>query len=67
MILLELWMVCLGSPEKAGFETVRGFVGLDPATGKNTFKANAQGTHRYVVMTHEPAWYSSAREPLLQK
>lgn len=64
---MTAWMACLGSPEKAGFETVRGFVSIDPSTGKNSFRADDQGPHRYVVMTHAPAWYASAIEPLLQK
>ena len=64
---LTAWMACLGSPERAGFETVSGIVSLDAATGKNTFKADAEGPHRYVVMSHDAAWYAAAIEPLLQK
>jgi hypothetical protein len=60
------WMACLVSPEQAGFETVSGTVSLDAATGRNTFKASEDGPHRYVVMSHDPAWYASAIEPLLQ-
>ena len=64
---MTAWMACLGSPEQAGFETVTGTVSLDAATGKNTFQTDAAGPHRYVVMFHDPAWYASAIEPLLQK
>lgn len=64
---MTAWMACLGSPEQAGFETVTGVVILDPDTGKNTFKTDAEGPHRYVVMAHESEWYSSAIEPILLK
>ena len=64
---MTAWMACLGSPEQAGFETVIGTVSLDATTGKNTFQTNSDGTHSYVVMSHDPAWYASAIEPLLQK
>jgi hypothetical protein len=64
---MTAWMACLGSPERAGFDTVAGFVSLDPATGKNTFLPDAHGPHRYVVMTHDAAWYASAIDKLLLK
>lgn len=64
---MTAWMACLGSPQLAGFETVSGLVSLDPSTGENTFKTDAEGPHRYVVMTHDAAWYASAIDALLQK
>ncbi|MBQ1865687.1 MAG: nucleoside hydrolase [Bacteroidales bacterium] len=64
---MTAWMACLGSPEMAGFKTVTGTVTLDPVTGKNSFIPKEDGPHRYVIMAHEPGWYSSAIEGILLK
>ena len=64
---MTAWMACLGSPEMAGFKTVTGTVTLDPVTGKNSFTPKEDGLHRYVIMAHEPEWYSSVIEGILLK
>ena len=62
---LTVWMACLGSPEAAGFDAVRGTVTLDPATGVNHFTPSADGPHRYVRMLHDSAWYAAQFRPIL--
>ena len=64
---MTAWMACLGSPELAGFDTVVGEAVLDPATGENKFNCKADGSHRYVIMAHEPEWYATAIDKILLK
>lgn len=62
---LTLVIGILGSPEKAGFESVRGTCIVNPETGENTFAENPNGKHTYVKMTHEPEWYAERLNAML--
>lgn len=64
---LTSWIALLGSPEAAGFGTVRGTCIVDPIDGSNTFIASPRGRHRYVTMLHEPSWYSTQLDAILKK
>lgn len=54
---LTLVIALQGSPEEAGFESVRGTCRVNRETGENTFEENPDGKHCYVKMLHEPEWY----------
>jgi len=51
-------MAVVGDPEKAGYETVRGTVVLNPEDGSNTFTPDPKGRHRYVVKKYSDTYYS---------
>lgn len=41
-------LAIIGDAEAAGYETVRGHVSVDPATGENSFRRDPDGLHTYV-------------------
>ena len=49
-----------GDEEAAGYDAVIGYASLDPATGKNYFRKDALGPHRYVVKKHTDEYYAEA-------
>lgn len=57
-------MLCLlavtGDPETAGYRSVYGKASVDPADGSNTFAADPQGPHRYVVKKFNDTYYAEA-------
>ena len=57
-------MLCLlavtGDPEAAGYRSVYGKASVDPADGSNTFAADPQGPHRYVVKKFNDTYYAEA-------
>lgn len=52
-------MAVIGDEEKAGYDTVRGFAAVDPENGRNYFKADEKGNHKYVVMKYDAEYYSN--------
>lgn len=46
---LGVELAAYGTPEAAGYTTVRGTAAVNSSTGANTFTVDAEGTHRYVV------------------
>lgn len=55
---LTIVMAGLGSPEKAGFFEIRGLASTDPSSGKNHFRQDPDGPHRFVVKKHFDSFYS---------
>ncbi len=49
-----------GDPEKAAYNCVYGKAAVDPADGSNTFIADKNGTHRFVVKKFEDSFYADA-------
>lgn len=54
LILLAL----AGSPEAAGYGSVRGRASADPQTGANFFEKQPEGPHRFVVKRHPDEFYA---------
>lgn len=51
-------MALTGDEEKAGYTTVQGTASLDEETGKNYFKRDPNGLHKYVVKKYEDSHYA---------
>jgi len=64
---LTSWIATLASPQAAGFSTVRGTCVVDPEDGSNSFVTSPKGHHCYVTMDHEPSWYTTRLDAMLQK
>ena len=62
---LTLVMAIKGSPEAAGFSSVRGTCILNEETGENKFAESPDGLHRYVKMQHEGSWYAARLDAIL--
>ena len=59
-------MALCGDEEKAGYSVTRGKARVDGATGQNYFSRSEDGKHAYVTALHEPSFYSSVIDFLLQ-
>ena len=49
-----------GDETEAGYTTVSGYASVDPETGKNYFKKDPKGPHKYVVKARENDFYKQA-------
>lgn len=47
-----------GDPDAIGYDTVRGYATVDPKTGANFFREDANGPHRYVKKREADAFYT---------
>lgn len=50
-------LACIGNPEEAGYDVVRGTNKVNPLTGVNTFTPSAIGKHYYVKKKKPNLWY----------
>lgn len=50
-------MALTGDEEKAGYTMVQGTASLDEETGKNYFKRDLNGLHKFVVKKYEDSYY----------
>ena len=64
---LTLLLAAEGLPEAAGFTAVRGRCKVNAEDGSNTFEESPDGPHSYVVMAHEPEFYASWLDSLLER
>lgn len=55
----------IGDAETAGYQKVRGTASVDSATGKNSFKACADGMHAYLVKQREDSFYKAQIDEIL--
>ncbi|MGP1477351.1 MAG: hypothetical protein ACTTJK_07805 [Phocaeicola sp.] len=58
-------LACIGDPEEAGYDVVRGTNRVNPVTGANTFTPSATGKHYYVKKKKPNLWYQLRLEELL--
>jgi hypothetical protein len=47
-----------GDPHAIGYDTVCGYATVDPKTGANFFREDANGPHRYVKKREEDSFYT---------
>lgn len=62
-MLIEL--AAVGIPQEAGYRCVTGTASVEAETGRNFFRAAADGRHRFVVKLHPDAWYEEWLERAL--
>lgn len=60
-------MAIVGSPEKAGYKTVKGYATVDSETGKNYFKKDDNGPHEYVIKSYPDTYYSDIINEIIKK
>ena len=53
-------LAVIGDPEAAGYRCVYGKAAVDPESGSNSFAADPDGTHRYVVKKYDDSYYAEA-------
>ena len=56
-----------GDAGKEGYELIRGWNHVDPATGTNRFENDRSGLHSYVKMTRPASWYAERIDSLLRR
>lgn len=61
---MTVYMACLGSPEKAGFNAIRGMNVVNPEDGSNVF-TEGKGRHFYVTFKESPDVFKSALDAIL--
>lgn len=61
---MTVYMACLGSPEKAGFNVIRGRNSVNPEDGSNLF-TEGKGRHSYVTFKASPDVIKSALDGIL--
>ena len=54
-----------GDAGAAGYDKIYGTAEVDPKTGKNSFTANAFGTHAYLVKTRDDSFYRNQINEIL--
>lgn len=59
-------MALIGNEEKAGYSTVSGFASVDPETGANHFRVDANGPHKYVVKKFDDTYYQNAINEIIK-
>lgn len=59
-------LALIGDEEKAGYRTVRGFASVDPKDGKNSFRPDPNGLHRYIIKTKDNDYYKNAINDLIR-
>ena len=62
---LTVLMAICGDSHAAGFDSVYGKLSVDANTGENVFIPRDNGSHRYVVMRHDPQWYVDYLDAML--
>lgn len=60
-------LACLGDPHVANYTPVYGTNTLNQSTGANTFIANTNGKHRYIVKRRTDNWYKLTLNNILNK
>lgn len=55
---LTIILAGLGSPKNSGYYEVRGYASTDPDSGKNYFRQDPEGPHRFVVKKQCDQFYS---------
>ena len=55
----------IGDAEKAGYRKVRGKAEVNAKTGSNSFEANDDGPHAYLVKTKEDRFYKKLIDEIL--
>ena len=50
-------MAVIGDEEAAGYSVVEGKASVDGATGRNYFKEEKGGMHKFVIKTHTDSFY----------
>lgn len=61
---MTVYMACLGNPEKAGFNVIRGMNSVNPKDGSNVF-TEGKGRHSYVIFKESPDVIKSALDGIL--
>lgn len=62
---MTVLLAASGSPEAAGYDSVRGTVVVDTSDGSNSFVPSPDGPHSYVVMKEDPQFYLDLLNGLL--
>ena len=58
-------LAVIGDEEKAGYNTVRGTVTVNPENGENSFIKSKDGLHSYVVKRFDDSYYQKAINDLI--
>ena len=59
-------LAAFADPTAAGYTTVNGIAAVNRENGENHFFVTTDGQHRYVKKKHEPVWYTSQIDKMLQ-
>lgn len=62
---LTALLAITGDETTAGYDTVAGFAHVDPVSGENSFTADPNGPHRFVVPRYAELWYANRLDDLL--
>lgn len=62
-----VYMACMQSEEKAGYELIKGYAEVNPETGENNFIKDINGPHGYVVKKQSDSYYSNTLNRILKE
>lgn len=55
---MTIMLAVIGDEEKAGYDTVSGWASLEEDSGKNHFKIDPNGKHKYVIKKFDDSYYA---------
>ena len=58
-------LAVIGDEEKAGYDSVRGTVTVNPENGENSFIKSDDGLHKYIIKKFDDSYYAKAVNDLI--